>query len=179
MRDSRANFKLRLGRLYCFLILDGIDSILRSCASPFITRLSCIRNTETNRSQMFFSPTKTLLRNTSKAIPSRFRTGYAYPFGSGFAHRTSKMPVLASGSCIQGRDSCTPSNFSHYSPLISTPRLLRKPNFAASQVHQYTSTESPLPSTPPETESDSKVVSDQEYNIRLGESKFLIQRWVM
>lgn len=128
---------------------------------------------------MFFSPTKTLLRNTSKAIPSRFRTGYAYPFGSGFAHRTSKMPVLASGSCIQGRDSCTPSNFSHYSPLISTPRLLRKPNFAASQVHQYTSTESPLPSTPPETESDSKVVSDQEYNIRLGKSKSLIQRWVM
>lgn len=128
---------------------------------------------------MFFSPTKTLLRNTSKAIPSRFRTGYAYPFGSGFAHRTSKMPVLASESCIQGRDSCTPSNFSHYSPLISTPRLLRKPNFAASQVHQYTSTESPLPSTPPETESDSKVVSDQEYNIRLGKSKSLIQRWVM
>ncbi|GJJ13037.1 hypothetical protein Clacol_007286 [Clathrus columnatus] len=107
------------------------------------------------------------LRNRSQAILSRFRT---YPVRSGYPHRTRRISEVASESFIQSKIIPIPT-FHLHSPSIPTTQLLRN---LRNSKRQYTTTQSPLPRTPV-GDSDSKVVSDHEYNIRLGRATYTLE----
>lgn len=123
---------------------------------------------------MWFPPVTTLLRNMSETILSELRM---FPTPSGYAHRTSKMSGFASEALIQTKTTCGSSNILHQSPLASIPQFSRKPNLAVPprQIRQYTTTESTHPPSPPHEDPDSKVISDHEYNIRLGRAVYTLE----